>query len=139
MTSLMTTVMSNEGWKTKQHLARLVAERDEQTFRKFAEQQTGKVVASLAKPPWLNEDQHHWLSRKLAQLTLDADEIEQFLFSIWGNDHMRMFNGLGPDMERIAKDVRIVRFKLAKKFDESDDELRRGYEAYFGEEGVRAE
>jgi len=134
MTSLMTTVMSNEGWKTKQHLARLVAERDEQTFRKFAEQQTGKAVASWAKPPWLNEDQHHW-----AQLTLDADEIEQFLFSIWGNDHMRMFNGLGPDMEWIAKDIRIVRFKLAKIFDESDDELRRGYEAYFGEEGIRAE
>ena len=76
---------------------------------------------------------------KLAQLTLDTDEIEQFLFAIWGNDHMRMFNGLGPDMERIAKDVRIVRFKLAKKFDETDDDLRRGYEAYFGEEGVRAE
>jgi hypothetical protein len=137
MASLMAGVMSNEGWKAKQRLTHLVAERDEQTFRKLVDQR--KTIASWAKPPWLNEDQHHWLSKKLAQLTLDADEIEQFVFGIWGNDHMRMFNGLGPDMERIAKDIRIVRFKLAKKFDESDDELRRGYEAYFGEEGIRAE
>ena len=139
MTGLMTDVMSNEGWKAKQHLTRLVAERGEQTFRKLVEQREGKTVAGWAKPPWLNEDQHQWLTKKLAQLTLDTDEIEQFLFTIWGNDHMRMLNGLGPDMERIAKDVRIVRFKLAKKFDETDDNLRRGYEAYFGEEGVRAE
>jgi hypothetical protein len=47
--------------------------------------------------------------------------------------------GLVGDVERIAKDIRIVRFKLAKKFDESDDNLRRGYEAYFGEKGIRAE
>ena len=47
--------------------------------------------------------------------------------------------GDAENMERIAKDIRIVRFKLAKKFDESDDELRRGYEAYFGEEGITAE
>ena len=139
MVSLMTSVMSNEGWKAKQHLTRLVAERDEQTFRKLVERPEGKAVADWAKAPWLNEDQHHWLSKKLAQLTLDTDEIEGFLFAIWGNDHMRMFNGLGPDMERIAKDIRIVRFKLAKKFDETDNDLRRGYEAYFGEEGVRAE
>ena len=52
---------------------------------------------------------------------------------------MRMLNGLGPDMERIAKDVRIVRLKLAKKLDETDDDLRRGYKVYFGEEGVKAE
>ena len=139
MVSLMTSVMSNEGWKAKQHLTRLVAERDEQTFRKLLEQRAGKAVAAWAKPPWVNEDQHHWLSKKLAQLTLDTDEIDHFLFTIWGNDHMRMLNGLGPDMERIAKDIRIVRFKLAKKLDETDDDSRRGYEAYFGEEGVRAE
>jgi hypothetical protein len=136
MRGLMTSVMSNEGWKAKQHLTRLVAERDEQTFRKLVER---KAVAGWAKPPWLNEDQHHWLSKKLAQLTLDTDEIDHFIFTIWGNDHMRMLNGLGPDIERIAKDIRIVRFKLAKKFDETDDDLRRGYEAYFGEEGVRVE
>jgi len=29
----MTSVMSNEGWRAKQHLTGLVAERDEQTFR----------------------------------------------------------------------------------------------------------
>ena len=139
MVSLMTSVMSNEGWKAKQHLTRLVAERDEQTFRKLVERPEGKAVADWAKAPWLNEDQHHWLSKKLAQLTLNTDEIEGFLFAIWGNDHMRMFNGLGPDMERIAKDIRIVRFKLAKKFDETDNDLRRGYEGYFGEDGVRAE
>jgi len=139
MTSLMTSILSNEGWKAKQHLTRLVAERNEQTFRKLVEQRVGKAVAGWAKSPWLNEDQHHWLSKKLAQLTLDTDEIDNFLFAIWSNDHMRMLTGLGPDMERIAKDIRIVRFKLAKKFDEIDDELRRGYEAYFGEEGARAE
>ena len=139
MVSLMTSVMSNEGWKAKQHLTRLVAARDEQAFRKFVERPEGKDVAGWAKPPWLNEDQHHWLSKKLAQLTLDTDEIEGFLFAIWGNDHMRMFNGIGPDMERIAKDIRIARFKLAKKFDEADNDLRRGYEAYFGEGGVRGE
>ena len=131
--------MSNEGWKAKQHLTRLVAERDEQTFRKLVKRWVSKAVAGWAKPPWLNEDRHHWLSKKLAQLTLDTDEIDHFLFTIWGNDHMRMLNGLGPDMERIAKDIRIVRFKLTKKFDETDDDLRRGYEAYFGEEGLRAE
>jgi len=138
MRSLMTSVMSNEGWKAKQHLTRLVAERDEQTFRKLVERRVGKAVAGWAKPPWLNEDQHHWLSKKLAQLTLDTGEIDRFLFIIWGDDHMRMLK-LGPDMERIAKDIRIVRFKLAKKFDETDDDLRRGYEVYFGEEGTRAE
>ena len=139
MRSLMTSMISNEGWKAKQHSTRLVAERDEQTFRKLVEQRMGKAVAGWAKPPWLNEDQHQWLSKKLAQLTLDNDEIEHFLFTIWGNDHMRMLDGLGPDTERIAKDIRIVRFKLAKKFDETDDDLRRGYEAYFGEERLTAE
>ena len=139
MVSLMTSVMSNEGWKAKRHLTRVVAERDEQTFRKAVERRAGKAVAGWAKPPWLNEDQHHWLSKKLAQLSLEADEIDDFLFTIWGNDHMRMLNGVGSDMERIAKDIRIVRFKLAKKFDETDDDLRRGYEVYFGEEGVRAD
>ena len=139
MRSLMTSVMSNEGWKAKRHFTRLVAERDEQTFRKLVERPEGKAVADWAKAPWLNEDQHHWLSKKLAQLTLDTNEIEDFLFAIWGNDHMRMFNGLGPDIERIAKDIRILRFKLAKKFDETDDDLRRGYEAYFGEGAVTAE
>ena len=139
MRSLMTSQMSNEGWIAKQPLTRLVAERDKQTFRKLVEQRVGKAVAGWAKPPWLNEDHHHWLSKKLGQLTHDTDEIDHFLFTIWGNDHMRMLNGLGPDMERIAKDIRIVRFKLAKKFDETDDDLRRGYEVYFGEEGVRAE
>jgi hypothetical protein len=29
----------------------------------------------------------------------------------------------------------LTRLKLAKKFDETDDDLRRGYEAYFGEQG----
>ena len=145
MRSLMTSVMSNEGWEAKQNLARLVAERDEQTFGKLVERRDqggnllAKAVANWARPPWLNQDQHQWLSKKLAQLTLDTNEIEDFLFAIWGNDHMRMFNGLGPDIERIAKDIRIVRFKLAKKFDETDDDLRRGYEAYFGEGGVTAE
>jgi len=52
---------------------------------------------------------------------------------------MLMLNGLGPNMERIAKDIRIVRSKLVKKFYKTDDDLRRGYEAYFGEEGVRPE
>src|SRR5262249_16983438 len=33
----------------------------------------------------------------------------------------------------------LTRLKLAKKFDETDDDLRRGYEAYFGEQGIRAE
>jgi hypothetical protein len=139
MTSLMTSILSNEGWKAKRHLTRLVTERDEQTFRSIVQQRLGKAVAGWGKPPWLNEDQHRWLSKKLAQLTLDADEIDDFLFAIWGNDHMRMLNGLGPDMERIAKDIRIVRLKLAKKFDETDDDLRRGYEAYFGEQGIGAE
>jgi hypothetical protein len=139
MRSLMTSVMSNEGWKAKRHFSRLVAERDEQSFKNLVEQRVGKAVAGWAKPPWLNEDQHRWLSKKLAQLTIDTDEIEDFLFTIWGNDHMRMLTGLGPDMERIAKDIRIVRFRLAKKFDETDDALRRGYEAYFGEEGATAE
>jgi hypothetical protein len=63
MVTLMTSVMSNEGWKEKQHLTRLVAERDEQSFRKLAERRVGKAVAGWAKPPWLNEDQHHWLSK----------------------------------------------------------------------------
>jgi hypothetical protein len=139
MSSLMTSVMSNEGWKAKQHLTRLVAERDEQTFRNFVGRRRGKAVAGWAKPPWLNEDQHRWLSKKLAQLSLDTDEIDHFLFTVWGNEHMRMLNGLGPDMERIAKDIRIARLKLAKKFDETDDDLRRGYEVYFGQEGTRAE
>jgi hypothetical protein len=45
MVTLMTSVMSNEGWKEKQHLTRLVAERDEQSFRKLAERRVGKAVA----------------------------------------------------------------------------------------------
>ena len=35
------------------------------------------------------------------------------------------------------KDIGLC--ELAKKFDETDDDLRRGYEAYLREEGVRAE
>jgi hypothetical protein len=139
MGNLMTSVLSNEGWKAKQHLTRLVAGRSEQTFKKLVEHQSGKAVARWAKPPWLNEDQHHWLSKKLAQLSLETDDIDDFIVTIWGNDHMRMLTGIGPDIERIAKDVRILRLKLAKKFDETDDDMRRGYEAYFGEEGLKAE
>jgi hypothetical protein len=69
----MTTVMRNEGWKAKQHLARLVTERDEQTFRKLIEQRVGKAVA--ARAPWVNEDRHQWLSKKLAQPTLGTGKL----------------------------------------------------------------
>jgi hypothetical protein len=54
MKSLMTSVKSDEGWKSKQQ-TRLVAERDEQTFRNLVEQRIGEAVAGWAKPPWLKK------------------------------------------------------------------------------------
>jgi hypothetical protein len=50
--SLMASVMSNEDWKAKQHLTRLVAERDEKTFRKLVQQRVAKAVSGWAKAPW---------------------------------------------------------------------------------------